>query len=131
MQNVIVEQYTKFAAAFQNVIQCYCIIYDQKKMSCYPEITGSFFKDVGEIQFSKEKEHVPLLSDMTKISDCWQSFSSNLSHLLSLLHTVALLAVHSDSPCVSVTALDYCTFPQPAMLNMLKLNSSMKTFKTF
>ena len=30
-QEVIVEQYTKFAAAFQNTIQGYCVIYDQKK----------------------------------------------------------------------------------------------------
>ena len=30
-QDPNVEQYTKVAAAVQNAIQCYCVIYDEKK----------------------------------------------------------------------------------------------------
>ena len=30
-QDQNVEQYMKFAAAIQNAIQCYCVIYDEKK----------------------------------------------------------------------------------------------------
>ena len=39
-----IERCTKFAAAVQNAIQCYCVIYDEKK-SYYPDITGSFFQE--------------------------------------------------------------------------------------
>ena len=38
------EQYMKVAAAIQNAIPCYCVIYDEKKRA-YPDITGSFFKE--------------------------------------------------------------------------------------
>ena len=37
-----VELYTKVAAAIQNAIQCYCVIYEEKKRY-YPDIIGSFF----------------------------------------------------------------------------------------
>ena len=37
------ERYMKLAAAVQKAIQCYCVIYDEKKKSYYPDITGSFF----------------------------------------------------------------------------------------
>ena len=36
--------YTKVAAAVQNAIQCYHVIYDEKK-SFFPDITGSFFQE--------------------------------------------------------------------------------------
>ena len=41
-QDLNVEQYMKVAAAVQNAIQCYRVIYDEKK-GHYPNITGSFF----------------------------------------------------------------------------------------
>ena len=47
-QNPNVEQYTKFSAAFQNAIQGYRVIYDEKKKkkkSWYPDITGSVFQE--------------------------------------------------------------------------------------
>ena len=43
-QDLNVEQYTKVVAAVQNAIQCYCVIYDEKK-SYYPDITESFFQE--------------------------------------------------------------------------------------
>ena len=36
-------RYMKVAAAVQKAVQCYCVIYDEKKKSYYPDITGSFF----------------------------------------------------------------------------------------
>ena len=44
-QDVNIERYTRVAAAVQNAIQCYCVIYDDKKKSYYPDITGSIFKE--------------------------------------------------------------------------------------
>ena len=38
-QDPNVERYTKVAAAVQDAIQCYRVIYDEKK-SYYPDITG-------------------------------------------------------------------------------------------
>ena len=44
-QDPNVELYTKVAAAIQNAIQCYHVIYDEKKKSYYPDITGSLFQE--------------------------------------------------------------------------------------
>ena len=44
-QDPNVERYTKVAAAIQNAIQCYRVIYDEKKKSYYTDITGSFFQE--------------------------------------------------------------------------------------
>ena len=44
-QDPNVEWYTKVAAAVQNAIQYYHVIYDGKKKSYYPDITGSFFQE--------------------------------------------------------------------------------------
>ena len=46
-QDPNVEWYRKVAAAVQNAVQCYCVIYDEKK-SYYPDITGSFFQEGGQ-----------------------------------------------------------------------------------
>ena len=40
------EWYTKVAVAIQNAIQCYSVIYDEKKKKrYYADITGSFFQE--------------------------------------------------------------------------------------
>ena len=44
-QDLNVERYTKAAAAIQNAIRCYRVIYDEKKKSYYPDITGSFSQE--------------------------------------------------------------------------------------
>ena len=41
-QDLNVEQYTKVAAATQNAVHSYRVIYDERKKSYYPDITGSF-----------------------------------------------------------------------------------------
>ena len=43
-QHLNIERYMKVAAAVQNAIQCYHVIYD-KKNSYYPDIPGSFFQE--------------------------------------------------------------------------------------
>ena len=38
-QDPNVKWYTKVAAAVQNAIQCYCVIYDEQEKSYYPDIS--------------------------------------------------------------------------------------------
>ena len=61
-------------------------------------------------------EHVfhqrPLMREwncsLPSVSWCWRSFSSTISHLLSLLTSVTLLACSLDiSPCMPAVVLDY------------------------
>ena len=40
-----VKGYMKFAAVVQSAIQWYHVIYDEKKKSYYPDITGTFFQE--------------------------------------------------------------------------------------
>ena len=48
---------------------------------------------------------------LPSLSYCWWSFSSAISHLLSLLQWVTLLACSLDaSPCVPAIVPYYCTF---------------------
>ena len=105
-----VKQYTNFAAAVQKAIQCYCIIYDEKKKELLP------IKRIGRIESSMEPDPVPSASGMSEIAVClhllfrW-SFSSTISHLLSLLQVVILLACSPDArPCMPTVVLYYCTF---------------------
>ena len=54
-----IEWYTKVAAAIQNAIQCYCVIYHEKKRPTTQTLLVYFFKKVDRIEFSKEPELVP------------------------------------------------------------------------
>ena len=51
-----------------------------------------FFKRIDRMESSKKQEPIPSMSGLSKtgslpsISYCWRSFSSAVSHLLSLLH---------------------------------------------
>ena len=58
---------------------------------------------------------------LPSLSYCWWSFSSAISHLLSLLQSVTLLAssLHA-SPCMTVV-LHYCTFQGPIRLKLFCL----------
>ena len=63
-----------------------------------------------------EPEPVPLMSGVMKslptLSYCWQSFSFTISHLLSLLQSVTLLACSLNANCRCTTVLtrwEYCT----------------------
>ena len=60
----------KVAAAVQNAIKCYRVIYDEKKRA------GSldrFFKRVDRIESSKEPEPVPSMSGVSEIAACLPS----------------------------------------------------------
>ena len=69
-QNPNIEQYMKAAAAVQNAIQCYCIIYDEKKRATNQTSLGHFFKRVDRVESSKEPEPVPSKSGMSEIAAC-------------------------------------------------------------
>ena len=53
-QDPNVERYTKVAAAVQNVIQCYHVIYDEKKRATTQSSLDHFFKRVDRIESSKD-----------------------------------------------------------------------------
>ena len=55
-QDPNVEWCTKVAAAIQNAIQCYCVIYYEKKRPTTQTLLVYFFKKVDSIEFSKEPE---------------------------------------------------------------------------
>ena len=59
VQDPNVERYKKVAAAVQNEIQCYHVIYDEKKRATTQISLDHFFKRVDRIQYSKEPEPVP------------------------------------------------------------------------
>ncbi|KAJ8776071.1 hypothetical protein J1605_015846 [Eschrichtius robustus] len=69
-QDLNVEQYTKAAAAVQNAIQCYCIIYDEKKRATTQTSLDHFFKRVDRTESSKEPEPVPSTSGESEIAAC-------------------------------------------------------------
>ena len=58
-QDLNVERYTKVAAAVQNTIQCYHVIYDEKKRAPTQTSLNHFFKRVDRLETSKEPEPVP------------------------------------------------------------------------
>ena len=65
-----IERYTKAAAAVQNAIQCYCVIYDEKKRATTQTSPDRFFKRVDRIESSKEPEAVPSTSGVSDIAAC-------------------------------------------------------------
>ena len=64
------EQYTTVTAVVQNVIQCYHVIYDEKKRTTTQASLESFFRRIGRIESNKEPEPVPLLLSMCEIAAC-------------------------------------------------------------
>lgn len=56
---------------------------------------------------SELRQRQAWVRDQLAPSDCWQSFSSNISHLLPLPQSVTLL---DASPCMPAVVLFYCTF---------------------
>ena len=57
-QDSNIERYMKVAAAVQNEIQCYCVIYDKKKRATTQTRLDRFFKKVNRIESIKEPESV-------------------------------------------------------------------------
>ena len=72
-QDPNVERYTKVAAAVQNAIQCYRVIYDGKKRATTQTSLDHFFKRVDRIESSKEPEPVPSTSGVSEIAACFPS----------------------------------------------------------
>ena len=72
-QDPNVEWYVKVAAAIQNVIQCYRVIYDEKKRVTTQTSLDRFLKRVDRIESSKEPEPVPSTSGMSEIAPCHPS----------------------------------------------------------
>ena len=60
----------KVAAAIQNVIQCYRVIYDEKKRLTTQTSLDRFFKRVDRIESSKEPEPVPSTSGVREMAAC-------------------------------------------------------------
>ena len=69
-QDLNVERYTKLAAAIQNAIMCYCVIYDEKKRASTQTSLGCLFKRVDRIESSKEPESVPSTSGVSDVAAC-------------------------------------------------------------
>ena len=92
-----------------------CLLW-QRKRSCYPGVAGSFFSQRADgIESREEPEPVPSASgencSLPSVSYCWRPFSSSISHILSLLQSVTLLACSLlASPCMSAVVLYYWTY---------------------
>ena len=69
-QGPSVEWYMKVAAAVQKAIQCYCVIYDEKKGATTQTSLDCFFKRVDRIKSSKEPEPEPSASGMSEVAAC-------------------------------------------------------------
>ena len=69
-QDLNTERYTKVAAAIQNAIQCYCVIYDENKRATTQTPLDRFFKRVDRIESSKEPEPLPSTSGVSEIASC-------------------------------------------------------------
>ena len=69
-QDPNLERYTKVAAAIQNAIQCYRVIYDEKKIATTQTSLDHFFKRADRIESSKEPEPVPSPSGVSEIAAC-------------------------------------------------------------
>ena len=64
-QDPNVKEYMKFAAVVQSAIQCYHVIYDEKKRATTQTSQGHVFKRVDRIEPSKEPESMPSMSGMS------------------------------------------------------------------
>ena len=69
-QDPNVERYTKVAADVQNAIQCYRVIYDEKKRAATQTSLDGIFKSVDRIESSKEPEPVPSTSGVSETAAC-------------------------------------------------------------
>ena len=69
-QDPNVEQYTKVAAAVQDAIQCYRVIYDEKRRATTQTSLDRFSKRVDRIESNKEPEPVPSTSGISEIAAC-------------------------------------------------------------
>ena len=89
---------------------------DEKKKSFYPDITGSFFKESRQ-SWIQQRTGTCVINvrrewncSLPSVSYCRRSFSSAVFHLLSLRHSVTLLACSLDASLyVPAVVLYSCT----------------------
>ena len=122
-------EYMKVAAAIQNSGQCYHVIEDKKKRVTAQTSLDNFLKRLDRIESSKGtrtcfiKVRYEWNCNLPSVCYCWQSFSSTISHLLSLLQSVQFSSVQfsrsvvSDSlgPHESQHARPPCPTPTPGV----------------
>ena len=113
-------EYMKVAAAIQNSNQYYHVIEDKKKRITTQTSLDKFFKRLDRIESSKGtricfiKVRYKWNCNLPFASYCWQSFSSTVSQLPSLLQSVTLFACWLNaSPYMPVVILYYCPFQDP------------------
>ena len=117
-QDLNTERYTKAAVAVQNAIQCYHVIYDEKKRATTQASLDPFFKKVDNSTCSQQGTRTCAVSvrcewncSLPSVACCWRSFSSAISHFLSFLQSVTLFTCSPDaSSCWPALILFYCTF---------------------
>lgn len=109
-----VDQYTKAAAAIQNAIQCYLVIYDKKKRAATQTSLDHFFKTADRIESSKEPELVPSTSCVNEIAACppfhflLLLMVLQLCYLLSLVQSVTFCLFTWCQPMYAPVYM-YCT----------------------
>ena len=69
-QDPNVAWYVKVAAAIQNAIQCYHVIYDEEKRAITQTSLDCFFKRVDRVESNKEPETVPSTSGVSETAAC-------------------------------------------------------------
>ena len=69
------EHHTNVTTPVQNAIQCYRVIYDEKKRATTQKSLDHFFKKVDRIETSREPEPVSSTSVMNEITACLLSLS--------------------------------------------------------
>ena len=107
------ERHMEFSVDVQNAIQCYCVIYNERKRATTRHHRIIFSRG-SDFWFQQETKtcavNVKHEWNCSLPSDpcCWQFFSSTIPHVLSLLYSVAcsLTAI----ACMPAVELYYCTF---------------------
>ena len=103
----------KVEAAIQNAFQWYCVIYDEKKRDSTQTSLDHFSNRDDRIKSSEESEPVLSMVSKYKIAAfclyCWWSFSSTISHLVSLLQSVTPLAFSLNASLCMPAVVLYTT----------------------
>ena len=100
----------KVAATVQNAIQCYRVIYDEKKRATTQTSLDCFFKRVERIESSKEPEPVPSNSGVSSLpSNAIKLRSEQLA--LQLLLLMILQLYHLPPLLPPPVSNSSCLFP--------------------
>ena len=95
-----VERYTKVAGAVQDEVQCYHVIYDEKKRATIQISLDPFSKRVDRVEPTKEPEAVPSVSCVSEIAAC--SLSPIADNPSALPSPPCLPPPVSNSSCLSI-----------------------------